>query len=66
MVYAVVSSTLLLLLVIYAPFLQPFFGTVSLAWEHWRLILPLITIPGLVAEIMKWVVARKLSAPLSA
>jgi Ca2+-transporting ATPase len=66
MVYAVGTSTILLLLVIYAPFLQPIFDTVSLTWEHWRVILPLIAIPGLVAEIMKWVLARKSPEPVTA
>ena len=66
MVYAVGTSTILLLLVIYAPFLQPIFDTVSLTWEHWRVILPLIAIPGVVAEIMKWVLERKSPEPVPA
>jgi Ca2+-transporting ATPase len=53
MFYAVGSSLILLLLVVYVPFLQPIFDTVSLEWEQWRIILPLIFVPAVVAEISK-------------
>lgn len=58
MFYAVFSSLILLLLVLYVPFLQPIFGTVPLVWEQWRLILPLLFIPALAAEILKWILSR--------
>jgi Ca2+-transporting ATPase len=58
MFYAVVSSLFLLLLVVYVPFLQPIFDTVPLAWEHWRIILPLIFVPAIVAEISKVFLTR--------
>jgi Ca2+-transporting ATPase len=58
MFYAVGSSLILLLLVIYVPFLQPIFDTVPLAWEQWRIILPLIFVPALVAEISKQFLVR--------
>jgi len=62
MFYAVVSSLVLLLLTIYIPFLQPIFNTVPLAWEHWRIILPLLFVPAIVAEISKAVMSRGLGA----
>jgi Ca2+-transporting ATPase len=58
MIYAVVSSLVLLLLAIYVPFLQPIFNTVPLAWEHWRIILPLLFVPAIVAEISKALMSR--------
>lgn len=58
MFYAVASSLVLLLLVIYVPFLQPVFDTVPLSLSHWRLVLPLLVIPALVAEVSKWVTSR--------
>jgi P-type Ca2+ transporter type 2C len=56
---AVLTSMLLLLAVIYIPFLQPAFNTTSLGWDQWKLVLPLLLIPSLAAEfskyVMKWV-----------
>ncbi|HHH81467.1 MAG TPA: cation-transporting P-type ATPase, partial [Chloroflexi bacterium] len=53
MFYAVVSSMLLLLAVIYIPFLQPIFDTMPLGWREWRVVLPLLLVPALVAEATK-------------
>jgi Ca2+-transporting ATPase len=50
---AVVSSLLLLLAVIYAPFLQPIFDTQPLGLEQWRVVLPLLFIPATAAEFSK-------------
>ena len=58
MFYAVISSLVLLLLTIYVPFLQPIFDTVPLSWEHWRIILPLLFVPAIVAEISKALMSR--------
>jgi len=55
----VVSSFILLLLVIYVPFLQPIFNTTTMGWEQWRLILPLLFIPALAAEISKYFQFRR-------
>jgi Ca2+-transporting ATPase len=55
MFYAVASSLVLLLLVIYVPFLQPFFNTVPLGMAQWELVLPLLAVPAVAAEITKWV-----------
>ncbi len=57
MFYAVASSLLLLLAVIYVPFLQPIFNTVPLAWREWRVVLPLLLVPAIVAEVTKIAVA---------
>lgn len=52
---AVLTSLILLLAVVYIPFLQPVFKTVPIAWEQWRYILPLLFVPALAAEITKLV-----------
>jgi Ca2+-transporting ATPase len=64
MLYAVVSSFILLLLVLYVPFLQPIFNTATLGWEHWRIILPLLVIPAIVAEVVKWLVTHQVKAKI--
>ena len=53
MFYAVASSMMLLLAVIYIPFLQPIFNTMPLGWREWRVVLPLLLVPALVAEATK-------------
>jgi Ca2+-transporting ATPase len=60
MLYAVTSSMLLLLAVIYVPFLQPIFNTVPLGWAEWQIVLPLLFIPAIVAEISKWLMGIQL------
>jgi Ca2+-transporting ATPase len=65
MQYAVGFSTLLLLLVIYLPFLRPVFGTVPLTVREWGLIVPLVLIPSIMAELQK-AVARRLEARAAA
>jgi len=54
MVFAVGSSFMLLLGVIYIPFLQGAFGTVPLSASDWAVILPLFFVPAVVAELTKW------------
>jgi Ca2+-transporting ATPase len=51
---AVLVSFVLLLAVIYVPFLNPIFQTRPLGWNEWTLILPLFLIPSIVAELTKW------------
>jgi Ca2+-transporting ATPase len=58
MLYAVGSSFLLLLASIYAPFLQPFFGTVPLAVRDWIVMAPLFLVASSAAEITKAVLRR--------
>ncbi len=50
---AVLSSLVLLIAVVYVPFLNPVFSTTPLGWTEWSLILPLVLIPSVVAEITK-------------
>jgi Ca2+-transporting ATPase len=59
MFYAVASSLVLILLVLYLPFLQPIFNTVPLTWDQWRFVLPLLFVPAFTAEITKWVRTRR-------
>jgi len=58
MFFAVASSLLLLIMVIYVPFLQPVFNTVPLTLGHWKILLPLLVIPAVVAELSKWMISR--------
>jgi Ca2+-transporting ATPase len=60
MQYAVLSSTVILLAIIYLPFLQPIFGTVDLTTGDWLAMLPLVLFPSVAAEVNKWVL-RKMS-----
>jgi Ca2+-transporting ATPase len=52
---AVLTSLFLLLAVVYIPFLQPIFKTVSLTWDQWRIILPLLFVPAIADELTKLV-----------
>ena len=67
MLYAVSTSALLLLAVIYVPFLQPIFDTVPLNTTQWAIILPLLLVPAVVAEMTKAFLSRgyNLAAPRS-
>jgi Ca2+-transporting ATPase len=57
---AVLSSLSLLMLIIYTPFFNEVFNTVPLGWREWELILPLLIIPSLAAEFVKYAgMARK-------
>ena len=56
---AIVLSLVLLLVVIYVPFLDPIFHTIILGWMDWAYILPLSLIPFAVAEIIKFIGSRK-------
>ncbi len=53
MQWAVLASLVILLSIIYVPFLDPIFDTVSLGLDEWLVILPLILIPSITAEINK-------------
>jgi Ca2+-transporting ATPase len=55
MLLAVSSSFLLLLAVLYVPFLQPFFSVMPLGLWEWLVILPLVLIPSIAAELTKLV-----------
>jgi Ca2+-transporting ATPase len=51
---AVASSLVLLLAVVYTPFLNSIFDTVPLGWEQWIIVLPLLFIPAIAAEATKY------------
>ncbi len=51
--WAVLASLVLIMLVIYVPFLQPIFDTLPLGWSQWLEILPLILVPSVAAEVTK-------------
>jgi Ca2+-transporting ATPase len=53
--WAVLGSGALMMLVLYVPFLQKIFNTVSLGWVEWRLIIPLFLIPSIAAEAVKYI-----------
>lgn len=51
---AVIVSLILILMVIYVPFLRPAFGTEPLGWLQWIEIIPLMLIPSIIAEVSKY------------
>jgi Ca2+-transporting ATPase len=53
MQYAVVSSLLILLAIVYVPALDPIFGTTALSVRDWLMISPLILLPAIAAEMTK-------------
>ncbi len=57
---AVVSSLVMVIAIIYVPFLQTVFKTESLGWAQWSEILPLIVIPSLAAELTKYIFAKRM------
>jgi len=59
--WAVVSSLVLLLAVVYIPFLNRIFHTMPMQWEQWQYVLPLLFIPAIAAELTKMVTSRRLT-----
>jgi Ca2+-transporting ATPase len=53
MVWAVAASFLLVLAVVYVPFLNPFFDTVPLTLEDWALMLPFFFASPIAMELVK-------------
>lgn len=56
---AFLSSLFLILMVVYVPFLQRIFNTASLGWAQWQVVLPLLLIPSIAAEAVKYIITRK-------
>ncbi len=56
---AVLVSVLLVLLVIYLPFLRDIFDTTALRLVDWAEILPLVLVPSIAAEVMKTISYKK-------
>jgi Ca2+-transporting ATPase len=59
---ACLSSMALLLGVVYIPGLTSVFNTVPLGWQQWEIVLPLLLIPSVVAELVKYIASSRNSA----
>ncbi len=59
MVWATLSSVVLMLAVVYLPLFEPIFYTHELPLRDWLYILPLVLIPSIAAELAKWVASRR-------
>ena len=53
MVWAVLASFLAVLLVVYVPFLNPFFDTVPLSADDWLMMLPFFFASPVAMELLK-------------
>lgn len=62
MVWAVGASLLLVLLVVYTPWLRPFFDTVALTPADWLMLLPFCFASPLAMELLKYVRRRRAGA----
>jgi Ca2+-transporting ATPase len=58
MVVATLTAFVLLLAVLYVPFLQDIFYTQGLTFNEWRIIIPLAFIPFVIGELSKVLVSR--------
>jgi Ca2+-transporting ATPase len=58
MQYAVLSSLLILLAIIYLPVLDPIFSTTFLSLKDWLMLLPFMLMPPIAAELTKYFVRR--------
>ena len=58
MQWAVLASLVILMSIIYVPFLDPIFDTIPLSLSEWLVMLPLILVPSIAAEINKSLLMR--------
>jgi len=63
MVWAAGVSFLLVLMVVYVPFLRPFFDTVPLSTEDWLLMLPFFFASPLAMELLKVYFRKRTATP---
>jgi Ca2+-transporting ATPase len=56
---AFLSSMALVLGVIYIPGLNNVFNTVPLGWKQWEIVLPLLLVPSVIAELVKFIAYKK-------
>jgi Ca2+-transporting ATPase len=59
MQWAVVASFVVIVAVIYLPFLNLFFDTQPLGLREWAVMAPMMLIPSLAAEVNKWVLRQR-------
>lgn len=59
--WAVLGSLVLIMVVIYVPFLQEIFNTNALGWEQWLEIIPLVLIPSIAAELTKYFMRKRMA-----
>ncbi len=59
MQWAVVASFVIIVAVIYLPFLNLFFDTQPLGLREWAVMAPMMLIPSLAAEVNKWVLRQQ-------
>jgi hypothetical protein len=45
--------------VIYIPGLNNVFNTVPLGWKQWEIVLPLLLVPSVIAELVKFIAYKK-------
>lgn len=55
LVYATMASFVLMLVVLYVPFMQKLFYTITLGWNEWKYILPAAFLPLVVGEVYKMI-----------
>lgn len=60
--WAVLGSLVLIMLVLYVPFLQPIFNTAPLGIAQWLEILPLVLIPSIAAELTKVIITKRMKS----
>ena len=56
---AVLASAVLMIPVLYVPFLQDVFNVVPMGWEEWRVIIPLFMITSIAAEAVKYYITYR-------
>jgi Ca2+-transporting ATPase len=59
MQWAVLASLIIVLAIIYVPFLDPIFNTEFLRLREWLVIAPLILVPAIAAEVHKFFLLRR-------
>jgi Ca2+-transporting ATPase len=59
MIWATTFSFVLMLGVLYLPFLQTFFGTISPGWKDWLMMLPFMFVAPITAEVVKFFQRRR-------
>jgi len=64
--WAVLGSLVLIIIVVYVPFLQPIFNTAPLGVGHWLEVLPLILLPSVAAELTKVFIRKLMKKELAA